>query len=269
MTISSAMVLESVELGSRAGNRDEALRRLAALLSNHPATKDLDSEAIFRGLTERERLGSTGLGHGFAVPHCQLAKLDGFALAFLGLEEPIEFGSADGKPVDTLIAIVGPSTQRDRHIQILSSIAKLIHQPSQRDKLGHLHTPSDVRNLFITSIGEIGTDDPQERSLFQIYVEDLELFDDLLNLLSAQSDGSISVMESQNAGAYLFRMPLFAAFWREETGRRRRIVSAVVDRRLANSLIRQIQELTGPLAERTDLLVTVTDLSFAAGSVRF
>ena len=75
------------------------------------------------------------------------------------------------------------------------------------------------------------------------------------------------MMEGENAGTYLAKMPLFAGFWQDRPRGFCRVIVAVVDKRLTNEMIRRIESVTGSLGKRDDILVTVQDLAFTAGAV--
>jgi PTS system nitrogen regulatory IIA component len=80
---------------------------------------------IFDSLISREKLGSTGLGKGVAIPHARMSALEQPVCAFIKLDHPVEFDASDGQPVDLLCALIVPEHSTDDHLQILSSIAML------------------------------------------------------------------------------------------------------------------------------------------------
>ena len=82
----------------------------------------------------------------------------------------------------------------------------------------------------------------RERSLFHIVVQREEYFDRVMQILSADVQGEIAVIEAHNAGYYLHRMPLFSAYWGEDSGRFTRIIVAVADRGVCNDIIRRMHE---------------------------
>lgn len=112
----------------------------------------LDSDKIFESLLERERLGSTGLGDGVAVPHCRLEGLEKEALgALVQLNEPIDFDSPDRKPVDILaFLLVSPETSQG-HLDALAAIAAKLSEENCRQKLRSAESPGDLVNLMLTS----------------------------------------------------------------------------------------------------------------------
>ena len=80
--------------------------------------------AILDALTTRERLGSTGIGHGIALPHARLANIDEPLAALITLKEGVDFDSIDGEPVDVVVGLLVPEHCNDEHLKILADLAK-------------------------------------------------------------------------------------------------------------------------------------------------
>lgn len=104
------------------GSGEEILRSLAAALDVRLDTGD--REEIFRSLRERERLGSTGVGRGFAIPHCRLQNVDEPCVLVARSVEEIDFGAPDGVPVRHFFAVAAPASSTSLHLTILSAIAR-------------------------------------------------------------------------------------------------------------------------------------------------
>jgi PTS system nitrogen regulatory IIA component len=87
-----------------------------------------DANALFGNLVARERLGSTGLGNGIAIPHCRLKDLDRVIGSLVTLEQPIEFESIDDRPVDILFVLIVPEQATQEHLNTLAALAELFSQ---------------------------------------------------------------------------------------------------------------------------------------------
>lgn len=85
----------------------------------------ISAHEIFDSLINREKLGSTGLGKGVAIPHGRIASLENPVCAFIRLDEAVEFDATDGKPVDLAFALLVPEDSTEEHLQVLSTIAEL------------------------------------------------------------------------------------------------------------------------------------------------
>jgi PTS system nitrogen regulatory IIA component len=269
MGLSNILDKRSIALRDPATNAEEVLERVAALAMANPAADRLKQKEVLRLLKDREQIGSTGLGHGIGIPHCAMKGLDQFIVGVLTLAQPVDFRSLDGGPTDLFFFIIGPRDERNRHIKLLSAIAKATSQAEFAAKLRSARKPQEVLDLLSRTVVFEDERSDAEKVLFQIFIQNMDHFEEILNLLSSAVPGSISVLETRNAGAYLFSMPLFAAFWSESRTHEGRVILAIAERQAANSLIRQIEELTGDPESQTGVLVTVQNLSYAAGSLDF
>ena len=116
-------------------SKKRLLEKLSQLLAQ--GALGLNHADIFNRLVERERLGSTGLGHGVALPHGRIAHLDQTIGAFILLQKPVDFDSIDGQPTDLLFALLVPEHHTDEHLQILASLAGMFSNQALCDKLRH------------------------------------------------------------------------------------------------------------------------------------
>jgi PTS system nitrogen regulatory IIA component len=90
---------------------------------------------VFDSLFARERLGSTGLGQGVAIPHGRIKGLREAVAAFVRLSNPVPFDSPDGKPVKLLFVLLVPEQATEQHLQILSELAQMFSDPDLRERL--------------------------------------------------------------------------------------------------------------------------------------
>ena len=112
-------------------------KRILEIASQHIAEQlsELTAEDIFSGLINRERLGSTGIGEGVAIPHCRLAGCTQPIGFLIQLANPIDFDAIDGNPVDLLFVLLVPEEACEEHLQTLGNLAELFSQPAFRDAL--------------------------------------------------------------------------------------------------------------------------------------
>jgi PTS system nitrogen regulatory IIA component len=113
-------------------NKKQALQELATRAAEACGRSDRE---IFETLLQRERLGSTGIGRGVAIPHGKLAKLDQIVGLFARLEKPIEFDAFDGEPVDLLFLLLAPEGAGADHLKALARIARLLRDEKVAEKL--------------------------------------------------------------------------------------------------------------------------------------
>jgi PTS system nitrogen regulatory IIA component len=107
------------------------------------------SSTVFDALLARERLGSTGLGQGIAIPHGRIKGLKDATGAFLRLSVPVQFDSPDGKPVALLFILLVPESATEHHLQILSELAQMFSDRTFRDALGDAPNPTTIHELFV------------------------------------------------------------------------------------------------------------------------
>lgn len=108
-------------------SKKKVLQTLAERLSKTlPGISDVE---LFDQLIARERLGSTGIGSGVAIPHCRLVGLDKPTAALVLLTKPIDYQAVDAKPVDLVFALVVPNDATDEHLQLLAMVVEKVNDP--------------------------------------------------------------------------------------------------------------------------------------------
>jgi PTS system nitrogen regulatory IIA component len=116
----------------RADDKPAILRQLA---DRFAAVYGLDVHTVMERIEERERLGSTGFGRGVAIPHARLDGLSRPVAVFLRLEEPVDFDSADGMPVDCVFGLLSPEQAGAVHLQALAAISRLMRDDRMHQRL--------------------------------------------------------------------------------------------------------------------------------------
>ena len=107
----------------------QELSELGAIVTGRP------SRDILEGLLQRERLGSTGLGGGIAIPHAKFRELDRIHCLFARLDEPVEFEALDNEPVDLIFVLLAPEHASGDHLKALARISRLLREPKALDRL--------------------------------------------------------------------------------------------------------------------------------------
>lgn len=117
----------------KAGAKQQALEEMVACLT--ASRPGIDAKDLFNVLIEREKLGSTGIGNGIAIPHGKLDGLDNICLVFARSTAGIEFDSLDGKPVHLIFLLVAPSNSAGVHLKALARLSRLLKEKNFRDDL--------------------------------------------------------------------------------------------------------------------------------------
>jgi PTS system nitrogen regulatory IIA component len=125
-------------------------KRLLELISEQLAhnSEVLSQREIFESLCARERLGSTGLGKGVAIPHGRVKGTQHVEASFLRLKKPLPFDSIDGKPVDLLFALAVPENCGEDHLKLLSQVAELFSDPELLQQLREAKNSGSMLKLL-------------------------------------------------------------------------------------------------------------------------
>ncbi|MFY9348389.1 MAG: PTS IIA-like nitrogen regulatory protein PtsN [Orrella sp.] len=130
--LSQILSPENVVLDIPVTSKKRALEQVSLLFENH---QGLERASVFDSLFARERLGSTGLGHGVAVPHGRVKNIDRPSAAFARLAQPVAFDSPDGQPVDLILVLIVPEAATQQHLDILAEVAQRLSESSILDQL--------------------------------------------------------------------------------------------------------------------------------------
>jgi mannitol/fructose-specific phosphotransferase system IIA component (Ntr-type) len=108
----------------------------------------LDLTQVKNSVMEREKIMSTGVGHGFGIPHCKTNKVTEILAAFGKTKEPIDFEALDGEPVSLFFLLIGKDNLVAPHIKLLSRISLLMNKEEVRNKLREAKTSSEIYTIF-------------------------------------------------------------------------------------------------------------------------
>ncbi|WP_114392437.1 PTS IIA-like nitrogen regulatory protein PtsN [Oleisolibacter albus] len=134
-------ILPNLRAGSKKQALQELARKAAELTGQH-------ERAIFDVLVERERLGTTGVGRGIAIPHGKLPGLPGVLAVFARLERPVDFEAIDEQPVDLMCLLLAPETAGADHLKALARVSRLLRDPVLCDKLRGAETADALYALL-------------------------------------------------------------------------------------------------------------------------
>jgi PTS system nitrogen regulatory IIA component len=122
MKLSAILSGDRVASGVTVTSKKKSLEELSRLLAKGAGS--MSATDIFNGLTAREKLGSTGLGHGVAIPHGRMPGVTNSVGAFLRLKHPVDYDAHDGQPVDLVFGLVVPVAATEEHLKHLAAIAE-------------------------------------------------------------------------------------------------------------------------------------------------
>lgn len=128
MKIADILSAERVSLGHTFTSKKKALEELSQLLAR--GVEGVTAADILASLSAREKLGSTGLGHGVAIPHGRIAGVNDSVGAFMRLKHPLDYEAHDGHPVDLIFGLLVPQGATEAHLKHLAAIAEMFSDES-------------------------------------------------------------------------------------------------------------------------------------------
>ena len=143
----SDILEENLVVSNLSGNtKDEIINAMIELVSQSP--KVLDKDKVRSAIFEREKIMSTGVGNGFAIPHGKTDAVADIVAAFGVTSQPIDYQSLDEKPVRLVFLLVGKDNLVGPHIKLLSRISRLMNKENFRNKLLDTKTAHDIIEIF-------------------------------------------------------------------------------------------------------------------------
>jgi len=146
MEICDLLSPETVVYTIRATSKKQVLQELASLAAN---ASGQNQRAIFDVLLERERLGTTGIGHGVAIPHGKLPGLDRLYGVFAKLEKPVDFEAIDNQEIDLVFLLIAPEKAGADHLQALSRISRMFRDFEMCKKLRAANNHKTLHKLLL------------------------------------------------------------------------------------------------------------------------
>jgi PTS system nitrogen regulatory IIA component len=147
LRISEFLSPQAVIADLRARDKQDVLREMSAAFARaHPPLKE---ERLVEVLREREKLGSTGIGEGVAIPHGKMAGLTQLLAAFGVSREGVDFEAIDGKPTHLFFALVAPENSAGVHLKALARISRLFKNPRFRAAILEAPTAADIHALIV------------------------------------------------------------------------------------------------------------------------
>ncbi len=144
-TVGDLLVAEDILLNLDVANTRQLFDEVGRHMERIHA---LPKEWVAASLTRRERVGSTGVGKGVAIPHARVKDLDRIQLAYLRLKTPIPFDAPDGKPVSDILVVLVPKQAVEEHLKILADASRMFSDAAFREQLHLRDDPLEVKRLF-------------------------------------------------------------------------------------------------------------------------
>ena len=146
MQLADLLTAERVASVADVASKKRALEHLSSLIAR--GRPSLTTNEVFDSLLARERLGSTGLGHGVALPHGRVKNLDRSIGAFVRLDRGVDFDAVDDQPVDLLFALLVPEKSTDEHLEFLAQLAQMFSGAQLREQLRQQTEPDVLYDIL-------------------------------------------------------------------------------------------------------------------------
>ncbi|MBH5329547.1 PTS IIA-like nitrogen regulatory protein PtsN [Eikenella sp. S3360] len=143
--IGNILPVSQITLDLEVGSKKRLFEEAGLLLEN---TTGLSRAAVFDCLFAREKLGTTALGHGVAIPHGRHAEVQAITGAFIRLKEAIDFDAPDGKPVSLVFVLLVPENASGAHLEVLSALAGKLSEKSVREQLLAAQSAEEARRIL-------------------------------------------------------------------------------------------------------------------------
>ncbi len=131
------------------GSKKRVLENLSIFITEQLGGDSEQTDTLFHSLVARERLGSTGIGEGIAIPHCRAPGFKRIHGCLIKLSNPVDFDALDDQPVDLIFALVVPEEKNDEHLATLARVAALLQDETSRQSLRQCSSNEELFNTAI------------------------------------------------------------------------------------------------------------------------
>jgi mannitol/fructose-specific phosphotransferase system IIA component (Ntr-type) len=145
---------EYIAIGLPSESKEDLLDAMVALAARNPLV--LDKEKVSQAIHERERIMSTGVGKGFAIPHGKTDAVGDIVIAFATTAEPVDYESMDNEPVRLVLLLISRDSDVGTRLKLLSRASKVMNSDSARERLANAKTSEEVMDIFAAEEERIG-----------------------------------------------------------------------------------------------------------------
>ncbi|MCF7353848.1 PTS IIA-like nitrogen regulatory protein PtsN [Vibrio sp. CK2-1] len=146
MQLNEVLSLDCTKTAVQCTSKKRALEIISEIAAQHSG---LDSNRLFECMLSREKVGTTGIGNGIAIPHGRMLDSEQAIAVLLQCEQPVDFDAIDNRPVDILFALLVPDEQCKVHLKTLSLMAEKLNDKATLKQLRHAQTDQDLYNIMV------------------------------------------------------------------------------------------------------------------------
>lgn len=148
MNINEILTPETTFCGLQLSSKKKAIEKISQVMAD---SIDCSAQCIYETLFARERIGTTALGNGIAIPHGRATNCSKPTAVFILLDEPIDYDAPDGQPVDIIFSILVPENADDNQLQYLTEIAKVLSSSNLSSQIRHAHCNQALYEIIETA----------------------------------------------------------------------------------------------------------------------
>jgi fructose-specific phosphotransferase system IIA component len=156
MKICDILSVNQIKAEVTESEKDKVIEELVGLLKDEESINNI--EVIKNAVLEREKIMSTGVGKGFAIPHAKTSAVKGIVASFGRCKNPIDFNALDGQPVNLVFVLIGQDNMVGPHIKLLSRISRMMNKDEFRDALANAKDADEIYSIF----------DEEEKKYFEL-----------------------------------------------------------------------------------------------------
>ena len=179
------------------------------------------------------------------------------------------FDALDGEKSNLILFIIAPQSKSNEHVRLLSTLSNILRiSDARKEMLSATSSEALLESFLRFNRDETDANKVGEKSLFHITITNDDLFQNILQVVTAMEPASLSIIEAKQASEYLAKLPIFAGFWNDIDSVSNKIIIAQIDKALTNETIRRLEDVTGKLDECTDVSISVQDVFYSAGRLQ-
>lgn len=147
MKLSDFLTKNYIKANITVDNKDDLLKTLVYLFKGNPKVNDIDK--VLEDVYEREKILSTGVGKGFALPHAKTSAVNDILAAFCTLKQPVDYGALDSEPVNIVLMLIGPAEMSSLYLKLMSRISRMISNEDFKTNILKAQSDEELYNLFL------------------------------------------------------------------------------------------------------------------------
>jgi len=272
MEFADKIAAELIRVDFAARDKDEALRKIAALAASCPLLGGTTETELYEKLMEREAAVSTGIGGGIAIPHARLKGLADLVVFVLVSPKGVPFEALDKRKVRLFFVVLSPEDKIAEQLKVLASISRIISQGNLKTELFETTSPQVLHEVLCRA-SENGEAKPaagggKRKLLYVILYYEADLRGVLEYLIDQGIEGA-TIFDSKGMGAYVSSMPLFASFlgFMREDRNVSYTVMTLIPAGEEQRFVAGIEAVTGALDKTQGAMIITLDVSFYKGTM--